>query len=253
MQHPSMRSGRTQIISNERGHLKSDIPQSPASPWGSFMGTWQAERKPIQLKTRTKLMTHLAQVDLDQGEGGGSKRSSRVTSARVSRESQREGDTSPRPRSAQESQRAPCTTDSTNKPPTPASEADTQYRADTATSVHSSPAPHSKTASPVPSAREPSRLFSPSNSSHSRAASAASTRSGMSRTPLSSAPSRAQSATARTPHQTPLGSAGSSRFRITSVASSYLRDGETHTPLSATASLSSSRAQTAASSLQDQH
>jgi hypothetical protein len=137
-QHPSLRSGCTLIISNNRGHLNSDVPRSPASPWGSFVGTWQAERRPIQLTTRTKLMTHLSQID--QQKAGGSRRSSRATSARVSQASQRGNSaTSPRPQSAMESERGDrdsntVAPDSHNnetgnqsaaggsKPPTPATE-----------------------------------------------------------------------------------------------------------------------------------
>ncbi|KAF6074183.1 cilia and flagella associated protein 126 [Phyllostomus discolor] len=33
--------GYTQIIANDRGHLLPSVPRSKASPWGSFMGTWQ--------------------------------------------------------------------------------------------------------------------------------------------------------------------------------------------------------------------
>ena len=62
-QWPSMRKGHTAIISNDRGHLNPDVSRSTASPWGSFLGTWQMERKPIQLKSRTKLMAHLAVTD----------------------------------------------------------------------------------------------------------------------------------------------------------------------------------------------
>ena len=132
MQHPSLRSGCTRIISNNGGHLNFDVPRSPVSPWGSFVGTWQAERRPIQLKTRTKLMTHLSQIDQQNAEG--SRRSSRATSARVSQASQRA--TSPRPQSAMESERGDresktVAPDSHNnetgnqggsKPPTPATE-----------------------------------------------------------------------------------------------------------------------------------
>ena len=135
MQHPSLRSGCTRIISNNGGHLNSDVPRSPVSPWGSFVGTWQAERRPIQLKTRTKLMTHLSQIDQQNAEG--SRRSSCATSARVSQASQRA--TSPRPQSAMESERGDresktVAPDSHNnetgnqfaaggsKPPTPATE-----------------------------------------------------------------------------------------------------------------------------------
>ncbi len=63
---------------NDRGHLNPDINRSARSPWGPFVGTWQAERMPIQLKTRTKLTAHL------YGSSGqaGSKSSSRAGSAK---------------------------------------------------------------------------------------------------------------------------------------------------------------------------
>ena len=271
-----MRSGRTQIISNERGHIKSDIPRSLASPWGSFVGTWQAERNPIQLKTRTKLMTHLSQ-------SVGSKHSSRAASARVSRESQRETVTSPRPQSAQvshqeetkeshpvspesvgtpQSTQPPSTADAGSKPSTPASEVDSQCRTDTAASAHSSLPPHSKTPSPVPSAQETSHT-SPSNGQPhvARAASATSTRSGVSRMPASSVPSRTQSAT--TTHTTPPQQPNSANSQVGSEVPSHGRVGTQsplpstqvstpHNPVApATVSETSSRAQTALSVLQD--
>ncbi|XP_016065942.1 PREDICTED: protein Flattop [Miniopterus natalensis] len=37
--------GYTQIIANDRGHLLPSVPRSKASPWGSFMGTWQMPLK----------------------------------------------------------------------------------------------------------------------------------------------------------------------------------------------------------------
>jgi hypothetical protein len=64
---------------NDRGHLNPDINRSARSPWGSFVGTWQAERMPIQLKTRTKLTAHL------YGSSGqaSSKSSNRAGSAKL--------------------------------------------------------------------------------------------------------------------------------------------------------------------------
>ncbi|XP_007537501.1 protein Flattop isoform X2 [Erinaceus europaeus] len=35
------KEGYTQIIANDRGHLLPSVPRSKASPWGSFMNTWQ--------------------------------------------------------------------------------------------------------------------------------------------------------------------------------------------------------------------
>ena len=81
LQRPSMRNGCTSVISNDRGHLNGDMSRSPASPWGSFMGTWQMRRTPIQLKTRTKLMSHLSSIDAKGGSrassAGGSKPNSK--------------------------------------------------------------------------------------------------------------------------------------------------------------------------------
>ncbi|EPQ16586.1 UPF0740 protein like protein [Myotis brandtii] len=37
--------GYTQIIANDRGHLLPSVPRSKASPWGSFMGTWEMPLK----------------------------------------------------------------------------------------------------------------------------------------------------------------------------------------------------------------
>ncbi|XP_051004218.1 protein Flattop [Acomys russatus] len=37
--------GYTQIIADDRGHLLPSVPRSKASPWGSFMGTWQMPLK----------------------------------------------------------------------------------------------------------------------------------------------------------------------------------------------------------------
>uniref|UniRef100_A0A8C6RIC8 Protein Flattop n=1 Tax=Nannospalax galili TaxID=1026970 RepID=A0A8C6RIC8_NANGA len=41
----SSQEGYTQIIANDRGHLLPSVPRSKASPWGSFMGTWQMPLK----------------------------------------------------------------------------------------------------------------------------------------------------------------------------------------------------------------
>ncbi|XP_027946754.1 protein Flattop [Eumetopias jubatus] len=44
-QRISSHEGYTQIIVNDRGHLLPSVPRSKASPWGSFMGTWQMPLK----------------------------------------------------------------------------------------------------------------------------------------------------------------------------------------------------------------
>ena len=84
LQHPSLRKGSTQVIVNDRGHLNTDINRSPCSPWGSFVGTWQMERKPIQLKTKTRLTASLYRAYTP-----GSRQSSRASSARASKEIER--------------------------------------------------------------------------------------------------------------------------------------------------------------------
>uniref|UniRef100_A0A8D0FQ17 Protein Flattop n=1 Tax=Strix occidentalis caurina TaxID=311401 RepID=A0A8D0FQ17_STROC len=40
-QRPSLREGSTQIIADDRGHLLPTVPRSQASPWGTFVGTWE--------------------------------------------------------------------------------------------------------------------------------------------------------------------------------------------------------------------
>ena len=55
-QRPTQRQGTTKIIANNRGHLNKGIPRDSSSPWGSFVGTWQAEIKLPMLMTKTKLV-----------------------------------------------------------------------------------------------------------------------------------------------------------------------------------------------------
>ncbi|XP_042640755.1 protein Flattop [Tyto alba] len=40
-QHPSLRKGCTTIVTDDRGHLLPTVPCSQASPWGTFVGTWE--------------------------------------------------------------------------------------------------------------------------------------------------------------------------------------------------------------------
>ena len=44
-QRPLTKTGYTQIISNNRGHLLPSIPRSARSPWGTFVGTWDLPKK----------------------------------------------------------------------------------------------------------------------------------------------------------------------------------------------------------------
>ncbi|XP_069650189.1 protein Flattop isoform X4 [Haliaeetus albicilla] len=39
-QRPLLREGSTLIIADDRGHLLPTVPRSQASPWGTFVGTW---------------------------------------------------------------------------------------------------------------------------------------------------------------------------------------------------------------------
>ncbi|XP_063002338.1 protein Flattop [Elgaria multicarinata webbii] len=56
-EHPSAREGYTQFIANDRGHLLPSIPRSKASPWGTYMGTWDMPLKippaKVNLTTRS--------------------------------------------------------------------------------------------------------------------------------------------------------------------------------------------------------
>ncbi|XP_063918015.1 protein Flattop homolog [Zophobas morio] len=51
---PKRRAGRTEIISNDRGHLLPGVPKSKASPWGNFKGAWHLPKK-IDRKTADEL------------------------------------------------------------------------------------------------------------------------------------------------------------------------------------------------------
>ncbi|XP_062453617.1 protein Flattop [Rhea pennata] len=44
-QRPLPRDGYTQIIADNRGHLLPSVPRSKASPWGTFLGTWDMPLK----------------------------------------------------------------------------------------------------------------------------------------------------------------------------------------------------------------
>ncbi|XP_062820990.1 protein Flattop isoform X1 [Anolis carolinensis] len=43
--HPSAREGYTQFIADDKGHLLPLIPRSKASPWGTYLGTWDMPLK----------------------------------------------------------------------------------------------------------------------------------------------------------------------------------------------------------------
>ncbi|XP_053548986.1 protein Flattop-like [Bombina bombina] len=44
-ERPSTHDGHTQFITNDRGHLLPGVPKSKASPWGTFIGTWDIPLK----------------------------------------------------------------------------------------------------------------------------------------------------------------------------------------------------------------
>uniref|UniRef100_A0A8D2J6A2 Protein Flattop n=1 Tax=Varanus komodoensis TaxID=61221 RepID=A0A8D2J6A2_VARKO len=44
-EHPSAHEGYTQFIANDRGHLLPSVPRSKASPWGTYLGTWDMPLK----------------------------------------------------------------------------------------------------------------------------------------------------------------------------------------------------------------
>ncbi|XP_072284587.1 protein Flattop [Pyxicephalus adspersus] len=44
-ERPSTHDGFTQFIANDRGHLLPGVPRAKASPWGTFLGTWDMPLK----------------------------------------------------------------------------------------------------------------------------------------------------------------------------------------------------------------
>ncbi|XP_054363872.2 protein Flattop [Mirounga angustirostris] len=60
----SSHEGYTQIIANDRGHLLPSVPRSKASPWGSFMGTWQMPLKipPAQVTLTSRTVAGAASL-----------------------------------------------------------------------------------------------------------------------------------------------------------------------------------------------
>ncbi|XP_004716621.1 protein Flattop isoform X1 [Echinops telfairi] len=60
----SSHEGYTQIIADDRGHLLPSVPRSKASPWGSFMGTWQMPLKipPARVTLTSRTMASAASL-----------------------------------------------------------------------------------------------------------------------------------------------------------------------------------------------
>ncbi|XP_048785219.1 LOW QUALITY PROTEIN: protein Flattop [Lagopus muta] len=63
-QRPSPRDGSTQPLANDRGHLLPSVPRSQASPWGTFLGTWEmpARIPPPQLNLTARSAAAAAQL-----------------------------------------------------------------------------------------------------------------------------------------------------------------------------------------------
>uniref|UniRef100_A0A8B9NJ72 Protein Flattop n=1 Tax=Accipiter nisus TaxID=211598 RepID=A0A8B9NJ72_9AVES len=58
------RQGSTLIIADDRGHLLPTVPRSQASPWGTFVGTWDMPPRipPARLDLTSRSATAVAQL-----------------------------------------------------------------------------------------------------------------------------------------------------------------------------------------------
>ncbi|XP_051497173.1 protein Flattop [Apus apus] len=63
-QRPSPRQGSTRILADDRGHLLPTVPRSQASPWGTFVGTWDMPRRipPARLDLTSRSAAAAAQL-----------------------------------------------------------------------------------------------------------------------------------------------------------------------------------------------
>ncbi|XP_069734499.1 protein Flattop [Phaenicophaeus curvirostris] len=63
-QRPSPRVGSTRIIADDRGHLLPSVSRSQASPWGTFVGTWEmpARIPPARLDLSSRSATAAARL-----------------------------------------------------------------------------------------------------------------------------------------------------------------------------------------------
>ncbi|XP_077179440.1 protein Flattop [Paroedura picta] len=63
-QRPSTRDGYTQFIANDRGHLLPSVPRSKASPWGTYLGTWDMPLKipPARVSLTSRSVDAAAQL-----------------------------------------------------------------------------------------------------------------------------------------------------------------------------------------------
>ena len=60
----------TEFITNDLGHIMDRKHRSSSSPWGTFIGTWQAERKPIQLLTECEFQIDSKKVNVSMPTSG---------------------------------------------------------------------------------------------------------------------------------------------------------------------------------------
>lgn len=44
-EHPRQRTGHTEVVSNDRGHLLPGVPRLHESPWGDYEGTWHMPKR----------------------------------------------------------------------------------------------------------------------------------------------------------------------------------------------------------------
>ncbi|XP_014671402.1 PREDICTED: protein Flattop homolog isoform X2 [Priapulus caudatus] len=63
-ERPRTLQGFTRVIVNDRGHLLSHISQSPRSPWGEFVGTWDMPEKVPGTSTTSTARSEAAQKRL---------------------------------------------------------------------------------------------------------------------------------------------------------------------------------------------
>ncbi|XP_010565237.1 PREDICTED: V-set and immunoglobulin domain-containing protein 8 [Haliaeetus leucocephalus] len=63
-QRPLLREGSTLIIADDRGHLLPTVPRSQASPWGTFVGTWDMPPRipPARLDLTSRSATAAVQL-----------------------------------------------------------------------------------------------------------------------------------------------------------------------------------------------
>ncbi|KAL8184443.1 UNVERIFIED_CONTAM: hypothetical protein K2H54_017070 [Gekko kuhli] len=63
-QRPSARDGYTQFVADDKGHLLPFVPRSKASPWGTYIGTWDMPLKipPARVSLTSRSVDAAAQL-----------------------------------------------------------------------------------------------------------------------------------------------------------------------------------------------